>query len=174
MVDRPLRLRLAPSFGGDRDRAAVPKPTAKGKGLQAVPAPIRASVLNLFLLRVKLMSTVLVVEDSQTDMGLMSRYLRDAGLSVLGATSGEEAQRHLDSQSPDLIILDVILPGQSGFELCRELKKREDTKKIPVVICSTKGTDVDKTWGTMLGANAYLQKPVDPDELLQTIRRLVG
>ncbi len=119
------------------------------------------------------MQTILVVEDSPTDLSVMIRYLQDAGLTVVAVGSGEEAQKVLNAQKPDLIILDVILPGQSGFEICRELKQSEATKAIPVVICSTKGTDVDKTWGTMLGANAYLRKPVDPDELMQTLRRLV-
>lgn len=119
------------------------------------------------------MQTILVVEDSPTDRNVMIRYLQDAGLTVVAVGSGEEAQKVLNAQRPDLIILDVILPGQSGFEICRELKQGEATKNIPVVICSTKGTDVDKTWGTMLGANAYLRKPVDPDELMQTLRRLV-
>ncbi len=120
------------------------------------------------------MQTVLVVEDSPTDRGVMTRYLQDAGWVVVAVGSGDEAQKILDTQKPDLIVLDVILPGQSGFEICRELKHNESTKNIPVVICSTKGTEVDRTWGTMLGANAYLRKPVDPDELMQTVRRLVG
>jgi two-component system, chemotaxis family, response regulator PixH len=118
------------------------------------------------------MTNVLVVEDSQTDQGLMLGYLNKAGFVAKAVGSGEEAQAQIALQKPDLIILDVILPGQSGFEICRELKKDAATKQIPVIICSTKGTDVDRTWGTMLGANAYLQKPVDPDELMSTIQKL--
>ena len=118
------------------------------------------------------MRNALIVEDSQTDRGLMIRYLQDMGMNVTAVSCGDDATKALDSQLPDLIVLDVILPGQSGFEICRELKKHEKTKGIPIVICSTKGTDVDKTWGTMLGANAYLQKPVDPDELKPTLHRL--
>ncbi len=120
------------------------------------------------------MSTVLVVEDSLTEMELFSQYLRQAGLSVLTAKSSEEAQDKLGSHHPDLIVLDVILPGQSGFELCRELKSADGTRRIPVVICSTKGTDVDKMWGDMLGADAYLTKPVDQTEFVNTVRRLLG
>jgi two-component system, chemotaxis family, response regulator PixH len=119
------------------------------------------------------MSTVLVVEDSITEMQLLRSYLQNAGLAVVSAKSGEEAQVKLTSQRPDLILLDVILPGQSGFELCRELKADPNTSKIPVVICSTKDTEVDKMWGNMLGANAYIPKPVDLAELLKTIRQLI-
>ncbi|HEY9657989.1 MAG TPA: response regulator, partial [Allocoleopsis sp.] len=70
--------------------------------------------------------------------------------------------------------LDVILPGQSGFELCHELKKNSSTEKIPVVICSTKGTDVDRLWGSLLGADAYLAKPVNQQELTNTVMQLIS
>jgi chemotaxis family two-component system response regulator PixH len=119
------------------------------------------------------MSTVLIVEDSLTEMQILTNYLQQAGLSVVIARSGEEAQTKLLSQTPDLIVLDVILPGQSGFELCRELKADPQTSQIPVVMCSTKDTDADKMWGSMLGANAYLPKPVDPTLLLRTIQQLM-
>lgn len=118
------------------------------------------------------MKTVLVVEDSMTEMRLLMSHLQKAGLSVVSAQSGEEAQTKLMTQTPDLILLDVILPGQGGFELCRELKADPKTKQIPVVICSSKDTEVDVMWGNMLGANAYLSKPVDPTALLSTLRQL--
>jgi len=117
------------------------------------------------------MTTVLLVEDSVTETQLLTRYLRQAGFNVVSVTSGEEAHIKLQAQKPDLVILDVILPGQSGFELCREIKTNIDTKKIPVVICSTKGTDADKLWGSMLGADAYISKPVDQQELMKTINK---
>ncbi|MCY7284058.1 MAG: response regulator [Cyanobacteria bacterium CAN_BIN43] len=119
------------------------------------------------------MGTVLLVEDGVTEMQLLTTYLKQAGLTVMSAQSGEEAQIKLTSQKPDLIVLDVILPGKSGFELCRELKADPNTSSIPVVICSTKDTDADKMWGDMLGANAYIPKPVDPTVFLQTIRKLI-
>ena len=120
------------------------------------------------------MTTVLLVEDSLTETELLTRYLRQAGVVVISATSCEEARMRMRSQKPDLVLLDVMLPGQSGFELCRELKTQDSTSHIPVVICSTKGTDVDKLWGAMLGADAYLPKPVDQGELTQTIFRLTA
>ena len=120
------------------------------------------------------MSTVLLIEDSLTESEILTRYLQQAGLSVISAKSGEEAQDCLNWQKPDLIVLDVILPGQSGFELCREFKANQETSKIPIVMCSTKNTDVDKMWGNMLGADAYLPKPVNQQVFLQTISRLIG
>ncbi len=119
------------------------------------------------------MSTVLVVEDSMTELHLLTSYLQNAGISVISAKSGEEAQAKLIAHTPDVIVLDVILPGQSGFELCRELKADPRTSQIPVVMCSTKDTEVDKMWGNLLGANAYLPKPVDSDALVRTIRSLI-
>jgi two-component system, chemotaxis family, response regulator PixH len=119
------------------------------------------------------MGTVLLVEDGVTEMQLLTTYLKQAGLTVMSAQSSEEAQVKLGSQKPDLIVLDVILPGKSGFELCRELKADPSTSGIPVVICSTKDTDADKMWGDMLGANAYVPKPVDPAVFLQTIQKLI-
>jgi DNA-binding response OmpR family regulator len=122
----------------------------------------------------RLMTTVLLVEDSLTETEVLTRYLRQAGLTVVSAISGEEAQIKLQFSKPDLVILDVILPGQSGFELCRELKTNASTQTIPVVICSTKGTEADKLWGSMLGADAYIPKPIDQQKLMQTIRELIA
>lgn len=119
------------------------------------------------------MNTVLVVEDGLTDMQILSRYLQQAGYSVMSATSSEEAQEKIDKNKPDLIFLDVILPGKSGFEICRELKNNPNTSKIPVVFCSTKNSDVDKIWGNMLGAEAYLSKPIDHEELVVTLKKLI-
>jgi two-component system, chemotaxis family, response regulator PixH len=120
------------------------------------------------------MTTILLVEDSLTETEVLTRYLKQAGLAVISVASCEEARIKLSLKRPDLVVLDVILPGQSGFELCRELKTQASTSQIPIVICSTKATDVDKMWGTMLGADAYLRKPVDQKELTKTVLRLTA
>jgi len=120
------------------------------------------------------MNTVLVVEDGLTDMEIISRYLQQAGYYVISAKSSEEAQEKIDMTRPDVIFLDVILPGKSGYEICRELKNNPQTNNIPIVFCSTKHSDVDKIWGNMLGAEAYLSKPIDQEELLVTLQRLIN
>lgn len=120
------------------------------------------------------MSTVLLVEDSLTEAEIITRYLHQVGVKVVSAKSGEEAMEKMLNERPDLIVLDVILPGQSGFEICRELKGDPGTVNIPVVICSTKDTEADKLWGNLLGADAYIPKPVDPQEFQQTVRRLMA
>ncbi|MUH00513.1 response regulator [Scytonema sp. UIC 10036] len=118
------------------------------------------------------MGTVLVVDDALTDMQLLTVYLQSAGYSVVSATNSDEVQEKIEKNKPDVIFLDVILPGKSGFEICRELKANPSTSKIPVVICSTKNTDVDKMWGSMLGADAYICKPINQEDLLKTLMQL--
>jgi two-component system, chemotaxis family, response regulator PixH len=119
------------------------------------------------------MGTVLVVEDSQTDMQILIHCLRQGGINVLVAQSGEEAIATLTKQRPDAVVLDVVLPGCSGFEVCRQLKTEANTSDIPVVLCSTKGTEMDKFWGMKQGADAYLSKPIDQEELVRTIKQLI-
>jgi len=119
------------------------------------------------------MATALIVEDSLTDRELLTGYLQQSGITVQSAQSSEEALQILKATPPDLVFLDVVLPGQSGFEFCRDLKTNENTQDIPVVICSTKGTEADKLWGSMLGADAYLTKPVDQQQLSETVDRFM-
>jgi chemotaxis family two-component system response regulator PixH len=118
------------------------------------------------------MNTVLVVEDALTDMEILSRYLQKAGYFVMNAKTSEEALEKIEASKPDIIFLDVILPGKSGFEICREIKTNPVTSKIPVVFCSTKNSEVDKMWGNMLGASAYISKPINQEELITTLQSL--
>jgi chemotaxis family two-component system response regulator PixH len=120
------------------------------------------------------MSTALIVEDCLTEQQEIADCLSQSGFDVLIAASSEEALEKMSSRQPDAIILDIILPGRSGFELCRELKGDPRTATIPVVLCSSKVTDLDKFWGLKQGADAYLTKPVVREELVQTIKQLVS
>lgn len=119
------------------------------------------------------MSTILVVDDSMTQMQVITSCLERGGLKVETASSSEEALVKISSQKPDAIVLDVVLPGRSGFELCRDLKAEAGTSKIPVVMCSTKGSEMDKFWGMKQGADAYITKPIDQEQLLQTVKQLI-
>lgn len=121
----------------------------------------------------ELMTTALVVEDSLTDRALLTDYLRRTGMTVTSANSSEEALTMLKAAHPDLLLLDVVLPGQSGFELCHDLKTNESTRNIPIIICSTKDTDADKLWSSMLGADAYLTKPVTQQQLSDLVKKLM-
>ncbi|NJO41516.1 MAG: response regulator [Cyanobacteria bacterium RU_5_0] len=119
------------------------------------------------------MGTVLIVEDSLTDMQILIGCLQKGGINVLIAQSGEEAIAAVTKQKPDAVVLDVVLPGCSGFEVCRQLKAGASTSNIPVVLCSTKGTDMDKFWGMKQGADAYLAKPIDQEEFVRTVKQLI-
>ncbi|MEN9207900.1 MAG: response regulator [Gloeomargarita sp. GMQP_bins_120] len=120
------------------------------------------------------MPTVLLVEDVQTEAALLAGYLQGEGFLVQRVASAEEARQYLAKHKPDLMVLDVVLPGESGFELCRQLKKQPETAGIPIIICSSKQGDIDKFWGMKQGASAYLTKPVNKEELIRTARSLVG
>ncbi|MEO1403191.1 MAG: response regulator [Cyanobacteria bacterium J06635_1] len=119
------------------------------------------------------MVTALIVEDSLTDRERLTDYLQQSGITVISVQSSEEAILKLQARLPDMVFLDVVLPGQSGFEFCRNLKTNEQTQDVPVVICSTKSTEADKLWGSMLGADAYLSKPVDHQQLIETIQTVM-
>ena len=120
------------------------------------------------------MATALIVEDVQVDRLIFTTYLEAAGWRVVVALTGEEALAHLTGQNkPDIVFLDVILPGRSGFEICRTIKADSFTQMIPVVICSTKNTDMDRFWGLKQGADLYLSKPVNRSEFLDALQRLV-
>ncbi len=119
------------------------------------------------------MGQALIVDDSATERAILTNCLKEIGVDVLIATSGEEALEKIADTHPDLILLDVMLPGRSGFEICRELKGSEATNKIPIILCSNKGTDMDKFWGKKQGADAYIPKPVNQEELIQTVQQLI-
>lgn len=120
------------------------------------------------------MPTALIVDDSKTDQHIVRSYLAEKGVVVTTAGSGEEAVSSLASQTFDLVVLDVVLPDRSGFEICRYIREESDLPEVPVIICSTKGTDMDKFWGMKQGASAYLEKPVDQGEFTETLTKLLG
>jgi twitching motility two-component system response regulator PilH len=115
---------------------------------------------------------ILVVDDSPTERMAFQEILTGAGYEVLLATSGEEGIELAKSLRPDAIVMDVVMPGINGFQATRELSRHEETKSIPVIMCTTKGQETDKIWGLRQGAVAYLVKPVDPKALLDELKRL--
>lgn len=123
---------------------------------------------------VTLMGTILIVEDTPSEMELISYYLRESGYSVFGAVSAKEALSRAIELKPDIIITDVVMPGMSGFELCRSLKKHPVTENVPVIICTSKSQEIDRLWGMRQGASAYLTKPFTCDQLIRVVRSVAG
>ena len=115
---------------------------------------------------------ILVVDDSPTDRQYLSDLLAKNGFSVATAQSAEEALAKVKTQRPDLVLMDVVMPGQSGFQATRTLTKDEATKDIPVILCTTKSQETDRIWGMRQGAKDYITKPVSGPDLLAKISAL--
>lgn len=115
---------------------------------------------------------VLVVDDSPTDAHVLTEMLEKNGFSVISASSGEEGVEMAKSQKPDLILMDVVMPGMSGFEATRAISKNADTSEIPIIICSSKDQETDKAWGLRQGARDYLVKPIDAKTLMSKLQAL--
>ena len=115
---------------------------------------------------------ILVVEDSATDRHFLSDMLAKNGYNVSTAESAEEAFAKIKQSQPDLVLMDVILPGQNGYQATRMLARDGVTSHIPVIICTTRGQESDKVWGMRQGARDYVVKPVKQAELLAKISAL--
>lgn len=115
---------------------------------------------------------ILVVDDSPTDRQYLSDVLSKNGFKVSTAESADDAMAKLKQSRPDLVLMDVVMPGQNGFQATRALSKDDSTKDIPVILCSSKGQETDKVWGLRQGARDYVVKPVNPADLLAKIAAL--
>jgi twitching motility two-component system response regulator PilH len=120
-----------------------------------------------------LVGTILIVEDSPSELELMSHYLKESGYKVITASGAKEALEQAISQNPDAIVTDVVMPGMSGFELCRSLKRNPTTQKVPIVICSSKNLEIDRLWAMKQGADVYITKPYTREQLLRAIKSVV-
>lgn len=116
------------------------------------------------------MGTILIVEDTPSEMELMSHYLRESGYSVISAVTAKEALDKAIEQAPDVIVTDIVMPGMSGFELCRTLRKHPVTERVPIVICSSKDQEIDRLWGMKQGADAYITKPFTREQLIRAVK----
>ncbi len=112
---------------------------------------------------------ILVVDDSPTDRHFLADLLTRHGYSVTTADNGESALLQMRSKRPDLVLMDVVMPGQNGFHATREIARDPATQGLPVIICSSKQQHSDREWGLRQGARDYLVKPIDPAQLLQSI-----
>jgi twitching motility two-component system response regulator PilH len=115
---------------------------------------------------------ILVVDDSPTERFFVTDLLTRKGYQVITADNGEEGIAKAKAEQPDLVIMDVVMPGLNGYQATRTLTRDEATKGIPVIVCTSKGQETDKIWGLRQGAQDYLVKPVNPEELLQKIAAL--
>ncbi len=115
---------------------------------------------------------ILVVDDSPTERYFLADVLTKNGFSVSTAENGEDALAKIKADKPQLILMDIVMPGQNGFQVTRAITRDPETQEIPVIICTSKGQETDRIWGLRQGARDYIVKPVDPQELLAKIAAL--
>lgn len=113
---------------------------------------------------------ILLVDDSRTELHVLSELLTKRGYTVRTAENGEDALKRLQEDRIDLILMDVVMPGQNGFQLTRAITRDPLYTNIPVIICSSKSQETDRVWGLRQGAKDYVVKPVNPEELLSKIK----
>ncbi len=115
---------------------------------------------------------ILVVDDSRTELVFLKGLLSRQGYRVRTAENAEQAMEQIVRQLPDLVLMDVVMPGTNGFQLTRTLARHPEYGKVPVFICSSKNQETDRVWGLRQGAKDYITKPVDPSQLLAKIEAM--
>lgn len=116
---------------------------------------------------------ILVVDDSKTELHFLSDVLTKRGYQVRTAENGEDAMRRLGEDKPDLILMDVVMPGQNGFQLTRSITRDSRFTGVPVIMCTSKNQETDKVWGMRQGAKAYITKPFTENQLIDVINSLL-
>jgi twitching motility two-component system response regulator PilH len=115
---------------------------------------------------------VLVVDDSKTEIMFLTDLLVKNGFTVRSAENADEAFRRLAEEKPDLILMDVVMPGQNGFQLTRAISRDPEFSDVPIIMCTSKNQETDRVWGMRQGARDYVTKPVVAEDLMAKIRAL--
>jgi twitching motility two-component system response regulator PilH len=115
---------------------------------------------------------ILVVDDSATERHVLVTLLESKGYTIVTASNGEEGVAAAKRELPDLILMDVVMPGMNGYQATRTISRDDATKHIPVIMCTSKDQETDKIWGMRQGALDYMVKPVDADALLAKLATL--
>ena len=119
------------------------------------------------------MNKILVVDDSPTELRVVSDSLERRGFQVITAMNGDDAIVKAESEQPTLVVLDVVMPKKNGFQVCRQLKRGSATQHIKIILLTSKDQPSDRFWGMKQGADAYLVKPFQEDDLMQNVMRLI-
>jgi twitching motility two-component system response regulator PilH len=117
---------------------------------------------------------ILIVDDSPTERYYLTDILVKQGFTVTSAENGEDALLKIKADKPELILMDVVMPGANGFQVTRAIARDPELADVPIIICSSKNQETDRIWGLRQGARDYLVKPVDLDQLLAKIATLGG
>jgi twitching motility two-component system response regulator PilH len=120
------------------------------------------------------MARILIVDDSPTEIHVLKTMLEKNGFETVTATSGEEGIEAARAQKPDVILMDVVMPGLNGFQATRQLTRDPDTSSIPVIIVTTKDQETDRVWGLRQGAKDYVTKPAQESDLVGKIKSVLA
>jgi len=120
------------------------------------------------------MARILIVDDSPTEMYKLTSMLEKHGHEVLKAENGADGVALARQEKPDVVLMDVVMPGLNGFQATRQLHKEPETEHIKVIIITTKDQETDKIWGTRQGAKDYLTKPVEEETLIKTLNAVLA
>ena len=130
---------------------------------------MRVGALRLTNDMVKCGKTVLVVEDEVEILTLLTQLLTKAGYEVVASDNGEDAILKAKTSKPDVILMDIVMPGLNGFQATRAISRDPQTRSVPIIICTSKSQETDKIWGMRQGARDYIVKPISRDELIAKI-----
>jgi twitching motility two-component system response regulator PilH len=119
------------------------------------------------------MAKILIADDSLAELQIFQQTLQSMGHTIMTVMDGEAAEEKLKSEKIDLIILDVIMPKKNGFQVCRDIKSSERLKNIPVIMVTSKDQESDKFWGMKQGADEYLIKPFQPEDLQKAVKKYI-
>lgn len=117
---------------------------------------------------------LLIVDDSKTERLIIKEAVKNMGFEIYEAENALDGIQKADELKPDLILMDVVMPGMNGFQATKQLSMSEDLKSIPVIMCTSKNQPTDKIWGTRQGAKGYVVKPVNSEELISTINSVLA
>lgn len=120
------------------------------------------------------MARILIVDDSPTEVHVLKTMLEKNGFQTISATSGEEGIEVAKKEKPDVILMDVVMPGLNGFQATRQLTKNQETSAIPVIIVTTKDQQTDRVWGLRQGAKDYVTKPAQESDLVGKIQSVLA
>ena len=149
------------------------RPAAASRSLDEMRAPVTAAAVVSAEKKTQggkmSIRKILIVDDSPTERHVLNDMLTKSGYEVVASDNGEDAILKAKALKPDLILMDVVMPGLNGFQATRAISRDPDTRAIPIILCTSKSQETDKIWGMRQGARDYIVKPVNRDELLEKI-----
>jgi twitching motility two-component system response regulator PilH len=134
-------------------------------------AGVHLSLLDKSREMLALLKKILIVDDSPSEVRLMHGLLEREGYDPVGLHDSARIEEMILSERPNVILLDVVMPGKNGFQVCRELKGHNEFKSIPVILVTSRDTPSDRYWGEQQGADGYVTKPFTSQELIRAVRR---